>query len=217
MPTFRCASGSNRKSPSASGNVVRLPRRTTTSPALSAVVRSRPVMRLPRRLTARRLMSNRSNNRACERRPIDEFGLRRNDGLHHADVIGRCVFGVLGMVPRELQARTVHHLFESGRLALEDQNVTGLQGHRAAGRILALPPVRSSVTTSISFSPKFSRSLIFFPTTACLLGHHDFGRIALQIEGGVDRRRALSPGGQKPPAESEKKRALQARCRYPPM
>ena len=82
-----------------------------------------------------------------------EFGADHR--LHDADLVGRRVDLVALVLARKLELLEIDHALERRRLALEDEDVAGLE-QRVAGRLVAARAAAMSVITSTSPSPSSS-------------------------------------------------------------
>ena len=115
----------------------------------------------------------------------------RDDGLEHADLVAWCVDLVSLAFAGQLQLLECDDPLQCGRLALQDENVAGLD-HDVAGGLVT--PLRTS-EQSDDLDPTFAEIFQSLHRQACggrVLGHGHLGRVAFEIEGRVHRDRTFS-------------------------
>ena len=164
-----------------------------------------PVMRLPRRLTARRLISNRSNNRACAATDPTSS----DSGVMTASITPMSSVGVSFVCSAWSRGASGPHvlttLFE------------GLQARPGGSECRR--PSRSQPAGAYSGAWSAARKhrddldlvlaevfqvLDRLADHGCLLGHHDFGRVALRLKAASIERRPFARWAKAASRKTEK-------------
>ena len=108
------------------------------------------------------------------------------DRLHHADLVARRVDLVALALAGQLKLLQCDDAFERRRFALQNENVAWLDHHIAGRLVAAAAASQQRDDLDLALAELFQR-LHRDAGGGRVFGHRNFGRVALQIEGGVHR------------------------------